>query len=753
MPSNQVFSHRTFVALYMCFAICVVNTASADEAARIVNARVGIQGTVKIGCWTPVSFEIAEGNGLQFQPLVRTSDPDGNPVIQQLPIVQVPQASDAPVTVQGLFRPGRTGTSIQLALQNVDQELPLQWVTVLNETAPIKQLRQTTQVWLTIGDQPPFPAASERWNSLLENGVHLIEFEEINNSDSVLPISAEGLDMVDLIAMSAKLTLSVSDSMAIQNWVQRGGRLVLTIGDSFQTFKDGPLADWVPLQPVGAGEVRNLSGLNAAVPGSSPLRILGSMKAAELDEVQGRVLASGITGPLLMRAAYGSGQVTVLAIDLDHNPLANWDYTSLTDFAGILANLSPPWENPSLVKHSKDVASNLSPTGVSDLQTQLVNILDNFSDVQRSSHWRILGWISLFILLIGPLDYFLLHHILKKPKLTWITLPVWIGLASLFATSNATAVNQQPLQLRQVNVVDFDATVSKVRGKSWMNFYSPETSRNEISAQLSPTLSSINFTPVFLRTSFVERPETSFRGMYRDGDFDQGKPSYTISANRDKILNLPSTAWSSGSASCEWEAGCGEVGNSELIVEGTNRISGQLSHSLPFEIHDWFLSFGSFVYYPRGEDLRVLSKDEAVDLESLGSNLLKGVMIGLKQSAIYRERGKRTDASVTRDTYNIYDDDPFLLLRMISFHQAAGGLDYTHLDNQSNAELDLTQLIQQHRAVLFGRIEEPSVSFKIDGKEPASKLNETFIRLIYPVEKKLRNNDAAPDADFLKVVP
>ena len=70
------------------------------------------------------------------------------------------------------------------------------------------------------------------------------------------------------------------------------------------------------------------------------------------------------------------------------------------------------------------------------------------------------GWVAffifLYILLIGPGDYFFLKKVLKRMELTWITFPTIVVTVSLLAYYAAYLLKGNDLLVNKVDVVDVD---------------------------------------------------------------------------------------------------------------------------------------------------------------------------------------------------------------------------------------------------------------------------------------------------------
>src|SRR5208337_3627925 len=79
------------------------------------------------------------------------------------------------------------------------------------------------------------------------------------------------------------------------------------------------------------------------------------------------------------------------------------------------------------------VGGRFNPYGITDLSSQLRAALEQFPGVKLIPFGWVAFYIFLYILLIGPGDYFFLKKVLKRMELTWITFPTIVLTVSLLA--------------------------------------------------------------------------------------------------------------------------------------------------------------------------------------------------------------------------------------------------------------------------------------------------------------------------------
>ncbi|MEW4487455.1 hypothetical protein AB1L42_05205 [Thalassoglobus sp. JC818] len=763
--NNQQFVHRKSVdyarfrssAFWGCLSLFVLlfaNSASAEV--EILNASGGVDGWFKIGRWAPLRFDVQVSNvsnsseeGVsssgELTPRIRTVDPDGHAVYTSLPPLS--GSSDSLQHVEALFRNGRNDASVLIEILSEGRVVASKLLRA-DGAGSLYSLEQNAQLWMIAGEQPAFEAAFRRASAVNAKAIQLVSLEDFGDWRG----TGRSLDSVDVIVINADTPVSEEASAAMQKWVERGGRLVLAVGADAELLNNSSLASWLPNQPHGTAEIRNLGPLNAIIPGSGRLRMIGSLTGADLHAENGLVVASGLNQPMIIRSGVGLGLVTIFALRLDQEPLSEWG--SRAELAMILAGRDPLWNDPEFLQQRDD--SGLSPTGVADFQTQIIQAIDSTDEIPRHSYWVSMGWMALLAILVGPIDYYLVHHVIRRPNLTWITFPLWLGLIVYTTLSSANATNSHPMSARQMEVVDVDATIGTVRGRSWFNLYSPTSSRYDTHAivDFGEALSDDNVD--FTLTSWVERPESGYRGMYRSGGLDSQKPAYSVSDLGDEVFDLPIRVWSTGSVASEWEAGVDmkTLVSSDLYDRGNGRLQGSISHELPGEIQDWFLAYDNFAYSPRttsGEGLQPLKPGETFQLDLARTNILRGVLLRIRTSTRQGKVSTKVDGQVDRERYDPFSRDAYDIMRILTFYTVTGGREYSTLSNQSLEELDLSQQIELGKAVLFGRMERGATNYNINGEAPEYEDRATIVRIILPVQVDAAALNAPPDPNLLKV--
>jgi hypothetical protein len=692
-------------------------TSTAEDGPRV---RIGFDGSYKVGFWTPIAVDFGDaGDSATCRVIV--PDADRNETIA--PLDQVADGRFA-----GVFRSGRLNAAIRVQAGSRTCTVAASDEGDEPDASPNRPAQQFMRFLGVVGSGELIETAVAKFNETEvdveddETRARLIRFPDW----SALPPSGPGWDALDVLFLTDTFPDTAEQSEALRNWVRRGGHLVLSLGDRNEAFQSSPLPDWVPARIDGTRTVNELAIIGDKVPGAQPLPARAGIVAARLDTDNGEVLLSTFEGPLAVRFAYGIGRVTVLAVDYMAPPMSEWD--GRPQFCLILAGLD--------VDDEAEPATQSRMSGVSDLATQMAAGLDWFPAVARPSYRTVLVALLCFLLIVGPLDYFLVHRLLKRPRRTWITFPLAVlAAAGCGAVVARQAHPQQPLA-NQLDIVDLDVSLSTTHVRSWAALYSPAPRRQAV--EFVPAAWVAGDAGPAPRVSWFGKPEDGFRGIYRRGGVDLGNPEYEYAPGYASILNLPIDQWSTKTLSAEWEQQRRLPVQNNLLDDGTGELSGSLTHHLPAPIDDWMLAYGGYVYFARDDAPESeVSIAPGVPLEPAEvlpvPRLLQRVLVGGHSIVIDRGDAVGGDTSTPgRRSWDPLDRDPLQLVRMITFHEAAGGREYTGLTNSTLARSDLSHLLPLHRAVLLGRITGPGLRLA-GGEEPEVVDSSTFVRIILPV--------------------
>ena len=735
----------------------------AEPAARIESVRVGFRGVVEVGRWNSVSVRVTGASGTEVTPRIISSDVDGRPVRQPgLPVVLAGGTAEFSL----VYQHGPLGSPVAVEIFQGNDLLDQVTLRAGPKSSPLHPVTQQTDFILCLGKRlVGFERAAERVAETRQTRsdrvapliVQSFSPEELED----LPPDARGWESVDVCVVPLDCAIPRGLGRVLKEWVHRGGRLVLIGGTEATMASESALTDWSPVQRAAEMNIRDPTSLNSLVPGSATLRLrTGSLRTISWETKSGAVLCRSLDGPLLVRAGVSLGTVTGIAVDIDELPFVErtgeqpsvaWE--SLPDLCRILSGLPliPKLEEGGGQRPQSDLA----PTGVSDLQTQLINSLDQFPEIVRPSYWVVLGTALLFLLIAGPLDYLLVHRLLKRPHWTWVTLPIWISLGTLSGLSAAARTGGSRELTRQLDLVTWDAELHEVHLNSWLTIYSPRHHRFEVSSQPSQMAPG---TQAETHLRWAGRPEEGFRGLYREtpmnsgAHVEQGLESRTI-----RSLPIRHGASSVVEVKSRWEES--PPITNELLDPGNGTLEGTFSHRFKGELVDWVLAYGNFAYFPSRSVTGVgvsLKAGETIRADLTPSRLLRDYLKRLSTRSVLRTDGKTTDFSVSSEEYDPLSRDFYPLLRTTTFYEALGGQSYTTLTNTTLQNEDLTRLVDARRAVVFGRwkpatadgsssgTETHWAQYTVDGQPISSPIRECFVRWILPVRLAAKRDPSSP---------
>lgn len=708
------FARRTLVAAWTVLVISAGVLTAAEPTLSVTH--VGWDGRVFLGRWNPLRVKLNADpvpRNLRFE--VAAPDSDGQVAI-------VPQEG-IPLNADGDFelsvRPGRMNATISIKAfdaetllastiyrfsDTVDGSLVLKTLdkSLAAILCPETELGQSVRDAFEIGKKSS--AESARSVAIL-------------NSPSLLPVELQNWESLNVLVIGGELEFSELQHQTIRDWVGHGGHLLLSIGGETKTYSESGFSKWIPARATGSIRLRDLSTLESFTSQLNRINPLARLRAARVEFDRGRELIGSLDGTIAARVPYGFGQVTLVGFELHRPPLSEWP--SLPEFVGRLAFLP----RMSAGSEPERMNQHLTESGISELATQLNLAQQNFSTVQRSSTWTIIGALSVYLLIVGPLDYLLVHRVLKKPELTWVSFPLFmIGMMAVSLWAGQSS-NSSPLQINQIDIIDVEESLQKVAIRSRMSAYSPETQRAAVTANFRvdetwnrPGDDGSVLSSSESRLDWDSIPEDGFRGLYRKSGLEFSSTNYRFSPDRQLIENLPVYQWSTRSLTAQQFLSDRRLVESDLTASAVGNLSGRLTHYLPAPLTDWILVYRSRVYFPRPTSLNAagvplepnrLHEPTRRDLSE--SRDLKGLLTKTRLFRVQEKKGSRAtpeEKIVTeRAPYDPFSDDLDTILKILTFHEAAGGKAYTGLTNHALRNLDWSRLLDEEHAVLYGRLD------------------------------------------------
>ncbi len=654
-----------------------------------------------------------------------TSDAEGCTVIQ-------PLASEGSSNViQGVIQAGRLGSDLTVRVKTgegvVVAERRIRPQGTAGAVPLTGALPKGTRLWGMAGAFSEGDGDRRRSTLPVPDGVVAAPLPE------PLPEDDASYAAIDLLFVRGDFRPNAKQSEAIRRWVAGGGRLAVALGGQTDTFRNGPFADWVPVEVGPAVQLRDLTQLEqyAGADRRLPARASRRVHVAQLGKAA-EIKLNGADGPLIVRSPYGFGTVTLFAIDLDDFPFSTWAGTPNL-IRKALGTGDPKGKEGRQVRES----------GVTDIATQLARAEDAFPNVERPTVGSVLLLLLVYAAVIGPLDYLLVHRVLRRPVLTWITLPALVLAGGWWLHAASADANGVESRFNETTLLDIDAATSVTRVRSTVTLYASDSTATDLA--VSPAdgwnVAASNEVP---RLAWSAPPEATFGGVFRDASGGLFHPEYTLSTdgNAATAEGVPQLVWSSRKFDAAWQTQVEKIIEVDLISRSVGSLEGRVTHHLPAQLTDVIVVFGNRLYrnpyestWPSGESLDLASPAfERFDLDSF-----------LRQRVTTRIDRKPGDSGaeylVTDSTYDPLDADLDEIIRTLTFFEASGGTQYTGIANDMLGSQDLTQLLRLGRAIVFGQLEESTsgpVEVAVGG--PSSNVytparRTTFVRIVLPVEQ------------------
>ncbi len=706
-----------------------MNRGFADET----GVTVGITGHYRIGCWTAVRVPPpADLSGDARNVTLATLDGDGTRTVYRQTV------ADAAGT-HAYCVPG--GEAVPLVIGLGSGETIRTRFPEFSSPASGPSLVPDEMPWVvSFGD--PMGVETVGANELLDRAPQVAV--SVPDAPDQLPDSAVGYDGVDLMIIhgGGRDLLARMDprrANAVVDWVRGGGRLMLFLGESAPDLLDA--APWIEtLIPLRRSDVEvtdlDPSGMETYMSSQTQLPSLIGVRLPAV----GRVLISGRTTrrelvPLAIETVEGLGRVTLVAGDLHRPPIRQWP-----EHLEMIIRLA----DGALRPHDGETPRVTRSTAFDDLAGQARVALDRF-DMKRPFSFSLVTVVVLaFIAIVGPLDYWLVNRVWKRPGFGWITFPaVTVATAACltYQARPATSVGDNGASAMEVNrleIVDLDAVRGRGRGFAWSYFYSHPARRVDIAVRPSEGLQAIAGRIDRMMTAPFGWPGPAFGGIQLAGE-DARMPSYEVVIEDDgtggsatkfaSIEKMPLAPRGSKSLattfSFDVEPATDGGGLLEEVVvsrrRGSELLAGGLTNPLPVDLLDGVLIYRDWAYllptrFPAGGRI-----------DSLQNLRQKNFRWHLTRQKVIEE----STVSQAWDPSAV--DELPRIAEMMMFHQAAGGTRYTTLRHIPLRGLDLSSLRGEDRCLLVGRLAQPLTQIAT-GRDTAKASDEvSIIRLVLPV--------------------
>jgi hypothetical protein len=281
-----------------------------------IEETIGFHETIKIGKWLPVTVTIrndgAPVRGLLTLDLSTVSEGYPQPYTTTLSqTVDLPTQSRKRYSFVVMFR----GFTHPLIVRLTDQS----GMSIYTREIDLRTLSSPDRLIVVCSSEPALDSLASA-----APGKARVVYQNLDE----LPARWEALDAVDLIALRnlSLAPLRPEQMQALQQWVARGGRLLVTGGPNWTNYTHSSWRELVPLKVTGMVEITTLRPLNPLVGVSAPEDI--RLSILRTDAITGKILAQTEDHALVITQKRGRGEVVFVAFDPGRAPLTGWDGTA-----------------------------------------------------------------------------------------------------------------------------------------------------------------------------------------------------------------------------------------------------------------------------------------------------------------------------------------------------------------------------------------------------------------------------------------
>ena len=282
---------------------------------------------------------------------------------------------------------------------------------------------------------------------------------------SDLPDRAQGWAALDALVISNvdTGTLTTEQKQALELWLANGGKLFVTGGIHWQATSAG-LNGFLPIELKSTQNVTSLSALSTYIKDETLLEERTILATGQIQE-DANILIKQDGIPLLIEKQIGFGKVFYFAADPNLQPLSNWDgmkeiYSHLLGFK----SPRPVWADASWDSYQANDA------------------LASLPELSLPSFIYICCWLGVYILVIGPVNYFVLRRF-KRTELAWVTVPVLVILFTSLAYFSGFAYRGTRPILNRIMLAQSWEGVNQAQVNALIGVYSPSRTTYNIETQ------------------------------------------------------------------------------------------------------------------------------------------------------------------------------------------------------------------------------------------------------------------------------
>jgi hypothetical protein len=390
------------------------------------------------------------------------------------------------------------------------------------------------------------------------------------------------------------------------------------------------------------------------------------------------------------------GTIIYFGGDLSERPLNNW-----RDRVALVRNIMQ-WNTERRAAVDPRAGAMLQ-LGYNDIAGQIRSALDQFEGVRVVPFSVILIILTAYWLVIGLFDWFLVHKVLKRPILTWVTFPLWIVLFSVLTYTLAASGRPNITLNNNFTLFDVDSEIGVYRFSEWRNVYCPIDKhywemymdesyfRDGQIYSSEPPREAYKVNGYF---SWFGLPGSGLGGM---APKTVSPPVWKIGSRQESysgIFDVPiqtrSTKSFFGQKSLSPAEKIGVITAQLSDVEGIPIGTIEVPEDFPFSLENSILVYGRWAL-----ELGEIQPGQTINMtKTTPRRELRDLLIPPKTRDNENLRGMAT--------YNPQATDLEYIVRVMSLYRVLGGYESTGLRHAYMPSLDMSELLTTDRVLLLG---------------------------------------------------
>jgi hypothetical protein len=692
---------------------CIASVHAAGETAarkfpEIHAIDVALENHYKVGHWTEVRVGV-DGLTPLTEPQVRAVVPD-NDGVETVSAAALPQPTipDADRSAIVYTKVGQLGAPIRVVLAdgetNVEEGNLRANTQAPRASAPV-EIPATGEL-VAVLSATPFDVRDALILREADAGQPTRRIVQLTGVDD-LPVKWFGYEAVDVLVIVAdddsrlnrQLAAEPVRLAALTQWIELGGRLVILCGgENAEAWLagDGALASLVPgklIEAVGlpeTGPLENFASSEASIAGRGARTAILVPRLADVDgQIEAYAGRQPTVLPLVVRSARGLGEVAFAGVDLARPPLAEWPGR-----AAFLQALLRPYLNEA---NREAAPQTLVARGYNDLSGALRQSLGrSFVGVSPITFPIVTVLAIGYLLLLGPLDYVVVHRWLRRPWAAWITFPLTVMLVGGAALACAEWRNGSGRErVNRLELVDIDTLSGQARGTFWATMYSPRARRFDLRLDVEPAVKDDSAVAEVLLSSWG-LPGEGIGGMdARRTDVGIVPGEYRYSPDLDSLESVPVITSATKSLLGRWTMPAALTLEAEL-TDQDGLVTGSIENRTGRALRNVKLLYNGWGYR-----LGNVQPDRRIEIGERSSPRRVNTVVG--QDALGAGAPPLSEGGV----FDAQRATAKQLLMSMMFYDAAGGLGFAGLPNQYQAYCDLSRMLDVGRAVLVADADSP----------------------------------------------